>query len=62
VWITAGGPYFFREANLVLLAQLLTAQKDDEVAVPGVPDLREGIIVDFLAQIDADDLDAQSRG
>jgi hypothetical protein len=53
---------FFREANLVLLAQLLTTQEDDKVPMPGVLDLRESIIVDLLAQIDADNLDAQSRG
>ena len=53
---------FFREANLILFGQLLTAQKDDEVAVPGVSNLLEDVILDLLAQIDADDLDAQSRG
>ena len=53
---------FFREANLILFAQLLTAQKDDEVPVPGVSNLLEDVILDLLAQIDADDLGAQSRG
>ena len=52
----------FREANLVRFAQLLTAQKDDEVAVPRVSNLLEDVILDLLAQIDADDLGAQSRG
>ena len=55
------GTEFFREANLVLLAQLLTAQEDDEIPMPGVSDLREGVIVDLFAQIDADDLGAQRR-
>ena len=53
---------FFREANLVRFAQLLPTQKDDEVAVPRVSNLLEDVILDLLAQIDADDLGAQSRG
>jgi hypothetical protein len=52
---------FFREADLILLAQLLIAQQNDEVLVPGVADLREGAIVDLLPEIDADDLGAQGR-
>src|SRR5262245_61489994 len=52
---------FFREADLIVLAQLLVAQQDDEVRVPGVADLREGAIVDLLPEIDPDDLGAQGR-
>src|SRR5262249_2962513 len=55
------GAEFFREANLVPLAQLLTAQEDDEAPVPGVSDVREGVIVYLFAQIDTDDLGAQRR-
>jgi hypothetical protein len=54
-------PKLFREANLVLLSQLLTAQQNHEVLVPGVLDLREGVIVDVPAQVDADDLGTQCR-
>ena len=52
---------FFREANLVLFAQLLTTQKDDEVPMPGVSNLLEDVILDLLAEIDADDFGAQSE-
>src|SRR4029450_5649530 len=54
-------PEFFGEANLVLLAQLLIAQQNHEILVPGVLDLREGVVGDVPAQVDADDLGAQRR-
>jgi hypothetical protein len=49
------------ETDFVLLAQLLVAQEDHEVLVPGVPNSREGEIVDLAAQIDTDDLGAERR-
>jgi len=56
-----GRSEFCREPDLVLLAQLLIAQQNDEVLVPGVPDKREETVVDLLPQVDADDLGAQRR-
>jgi hypothetical protein len=54
-------PEHFRETDLIPFAQLLVAQQDDEMPVPGVPELRAGLFIDVLAQIDADDLGAQRR-
>ena len=54
-------PEFFREADLVLLAQVLVAQENDQVLVPDFPDLREGAVVELPAQIDADDFGADCR-
>ena len=39
-------PEHFREADLILLAQLLIAQQDHEMLVPGVPDLRADVFID----------------
>ncbi len=56
-----GRPEHFREADLILLAQLLIAQQDHEMLVPGVPDLGADVFIDVLAQIDADDFGAERR-
>jgi len=54
-------PEFFREANLVLLAHVLTAQHNDEVLVPGIANLREDLRIDVIAQVDTQNLRAQCR-
>jgi hypothetical protein len=46
------------EANLVILAQMLIPQQDDERLVPNVLDLREELIVERLAQVNPEDLRA----
>src|SRR5262249_32912291 len=55
-------PELFREANLVLLTQILTAQHNDEILVPGVANLREHARVDVIAQIDAENLGPECQG
>ncbi len=49
------------EANLVLFGEMLIAQQDDEVLVPDVAHLRDGSVVERVAQVDADDLGAERR-
>ena len=56
-----GRAEFCRETDLILLGQLLIAQQNEEVLVPGIPNVREDIVVDLLPQVDADDLGAQRR-
>ena len=55
-------PELFRETNLVLLAQILTAQHNDEVLVPSVANLREHPRVDVIAQINTENLGPECRG
>ena len=57
-----GWPEALGKADLVLFAQLLFTQQDDQVVVPGGEDLCKGLIIDLAAQVDADDLGAQCRG
>src|SRR5262245_12239479 len=54
-------PELLCEANLVVLAQLLSAQQNDQVLMPGVSDLRENRLVELAAQVDPHDLGAECR-
>jgi hypothetical protein len=54
-------PEFFREPDLVFLAQILTAQHNDEILVPGVAYLREAAGIDVITQVDTENLGPQCR-
>ena len=47
------------KADLILLAQVLVAQEDDEALVPCRQNLRKCSVVNVSAQVDIDDLRAQ---
>jgi hypothetical protein len=49
----------FREPDLILLRQLLIAQENDKIPVPGLQQMCSEPIVHLPAQIDADDFGAQ---
>src|SRR5438477_270640 len=49
------------ETDLIVLAQMLVAQKDHQVLVPDVENLRENLVADRPAEIDTDDLRADRR-
>ena len=49
------------EADLLVLGQLLIAEHDHEVPVPGVENGRDRLRRRLLAQIDADDFGAERR-
>lgn len=49
------------ETDLIVLAQMLVAQKDHQVLEPDVENSRECLIADRPAEINADDLGADRR-